>query len=218
MALIRLTLPDGTRLDARALLFDMDGVLVDSMATIERHLREWSELRGLDAEHVVATAPGRTNADLVALLTPHLDTRAEAERLARQEATDTEGMKACAGALETLDTLPKGTWAVVTSGHRAVAQARLGAAGLPIPDVMVTADDVRIGKPDPQGYSDAARQLGADPADCIVLEDAPSGIAAGRAAGMRTIEIRPVDATGAAAGGDHRVTDLGQLGVEVLAD
>lgn len=198
------------RLSCDALLFDMDGVLVDSLPTIERHLRDWSLEHGLDPAKVHELSGGRTTRELVQLVAPALDASAEEARLRVREVEDTAGISASPGARSLL--ADAGPWAVVTSGRRAVAEARLHAAGLPVPDVLVTADDVTAGKPDPQGYLQAARRLGAAPGRCVVLEDAAAGLAAGAAAGMTTIEIRLVP-TSRPRLGDHLLTGLDALRV-----
>ncbi|MGR4880548.1 HAD-IA family hydrolase [Streptomyces sp. LARHCF249] len=198
------------RLSCDALLFDMDGVLVDSLPTIERHLRDWSLEHGLDPAKVLALSGGRTTLELIELVAPGLDASAEEARLLVREVEDTAGISASPGASSIL--ADAGPWAVVTSGRRAVARARLTAAGLPIPDVLVTADDVTTGKPDPQGYLQAARRLGVAAGRCVVLEDAAAGLDAGAAAGMTTIEIRPLPTVRPRLG-DHLVTGLDALRV-----
>jgi sugar-phosphatase len=200
---------DGLRIDCRAVLFDMDGVLVDSLAVVERHLRHWATARGLDPARVVELSPGRTNADLVRLVAPGLDPKAETDFLIRQDEQDLRGITACAGAAELVSRLPTHAWAVVTSAYRAVAVNRLRYANLPTPATLITADDVARGKPDPAGYRAAATAVGVPPGDCVVIEDAASGIAAARAAGMPVIGV-------AASGRDRLpadvvVTSLAQL-------
>jgi mannitol-1-/sugar-/sorbitol-6-phosphatase len=184
-----LTVGGHHRLSCYAVLFDLDGVLIDSLATVDRHLRAWANWRGLDADHVVAMSPGRTNADLVGAVAPHLDGQRETAFLVRQDEEDLTGVFAHQGASALLAALPNTGWAVVTSAYRTVAEARLRHAGLPIPPVLVSADDVLVGKPDPSCYQAAAQALGVAPQDCLVIEDAESGIAAARAAGMRTIGV-----------------------------
>jgi sugar-phosphatase len=194
----------------KAVLFDMDGVLVDSLDNIERRLRAWAAGHGLDPQHVVDVSPGRTDAELVAELAPHLDAHAEARLMVEQEIVDTDGITACAGAAELIRRLPERSWAVVTSGHRPVALSRLRVAGLPVPRVLVTADDVRAGKPDPEGYLAAARRLRVPPADCLVIEDAAAGLHAAEAAGMRAMAISDGKG-GPYAPYDHLLTSLTQL-------
>lgn len=179
----------GPPLGCRAVLFDMDGVLVDSMALITRRLELWAEANGLPPALVVEASHGRTQVDLVRAVTPWLDPVDEARRLAAQEMEDVRHLRACPGALRLLGQLPAGAWAVVTSGYQAIAHARLAAARISRPDVLVCADDVTRGKPDPEGYLRAAAGLGVTPADVVVVEDAPAGVAAGRAAGCRVIGV-----------------------------
>jgi sugar-phosphatase len=174
----------------QAVLFDMDGVLVDSMALIEDQLRQWALQRGVDPQLVVDLSPGRTNAELVAQVAPHLDAVAEERLLLELEVSTAGEVAACPGALALVAQLPVGSWAVVTSGNRPVAQARLRAAGFGVPGVLVTADDVTVGKPDPQGYEMAARLLGVAVEACVVVEDAVAGLMAAAAAGIRAVAVQ----------------------------
>lgn len=173
----------------RAVLFDMDGVLVDSMALIEEQLRQWAREHGVDPQVLVDLSPGRTNAELVAQVASHLDAAAEERLLLEQEVATAGDVRACAGALELVAQLPARSWAVVTSGNRPVALARLRAAGFGEPPVLISADDVTAGKPDPQGYEMAARLLGVMPQACVVVEDAVAGLQAAAAAGMRAVAV-----------------------------
>lgn len=173
----------------RALLFDADGVLVDSDASVEVSWSRWALQWNLDPVAVLATVHGRRSIDTVALL---IDPDRQRQALAdvdRYEIEDAAAVTACPGAAELLGTLPTGSWAIVTSGTRALATARLTAAGLPIPRVLVTAADVPRGKPDPTGYRKAAQSLGLPAQDCVVLEDSPAGIAAGIAAGATVVGV-----------------------------
>jgi sugar-phosphatase len=176
-----------------ALLFDIDGTLVDSTAAVERVWRRWADEYGVDAEAVIAVSHGLRNEDAVARVLPEDQVPAATRRLTELELADLEGVVAIRGAAELLDALDGtgsgSTWAAVTSGPRDLMRARLAAAGLPAPPVLVTAEDVAVGKPDPQGYRAAAAALGADPARCVVVEDAPAGVAAGRGAGARVIAV-----------------------------
>lgn len=185
-----------TTLPCRAVLFDCDGVLVDSDASVISAWRRWAGDYGLDPDQVLGMVHGRRSADTVALLVEPAVQQAAVERIDRYEIDDAAGVRAIAGAAELLAAMPPGTLAVVTSGTQALARARLAAASVPVPEVLVTADDVERGKPDPESYTAAAAQLGVSPADAIVLEDADAGIAAGRAAGV-----------GAVVGVGGRITD-----------
>ena len=176
-------------LDAAAVLFDLDGVLVDSAAAIERSWRRWSAENGLPARAVLAACHGRPSAETIAAVAGHLDAAAEAARLEQRQAADTAGLTRCRGAARLLAALPPEHWAIVTSGSRPLAISRLRAARLPVPDVLVTADDVTEGKPAPEGYLRAAVRLGVPPGRCVVVEDSASGVRAGRAAGCRVIGV-----------------------------
>lgn len=172
-----------------AILFDMDGVLVDSMAQIESLLREWAADRGLEPESVVRLSHGRRDVDVVRLSAPHLNPTEEVAWIQQREVADATRIQALPGAHRLLSSVPVDRWAVVTSGPRAVAQARFRAAGLPMPNILVTSDDVANGKPDPEGYLQAARRLDKNPAQCLVVEDAPAGVTAARSAGMRVVGV-----------------------------
>jgi mannitol-1-/sugar-/sorbitol-6-phosphatase len=172
-----------------ALLFDLDGVLVDSAACVEATWHRWALRHALDPAAVITVAHGRRTIETVRLVAPHLAADAEAAALAAIESTTTEGVHEIAGARELLQTLPRGTWAIVTSGVRAVATLRIRHTGLPTPDVLICADEISNGKPDPEGYLTAARRLGVAPEACIVIEDTPAGVDAARAAGMRSIAV-----------------------------
>jgi sugar-phosphatase len=181
-------------IDAAAILFDCDGVLVDSAASVERAWRGWAAARGLDADDVMAIAHGRRTEDTLRELGFSADLAVEVDRVEGAEIADTSDVTVFPGAAAALATLPPEAWAVVTSGTRGLATARLAAAGLPLPAVLVTADDVAAGKPDPEGYLEAARRLGVPPADCLVIEDAPAGVQAALAAGMRVVALQTTHA------------------------
>jgi sugar-phosphatase len=198
-----------------ALLCDLDGVLVDSTAAIARVYRAWAARHGLDGDLVVATAQGRPSREVVRVCAPDLDAAAESAAIEAAHVGDQAGVVVIAGAAELLAETPAERIAVVTSCSDALAAARLRAAGLAVPRVLVTADMVARGKPDPEGYLRAASLLGAAPADCVVVEDAPAGVAAGRAAGMRVIGVLTSHGRGALEGADAYVEDL--RGVAALA-
>jgi sugar-phosphatase len=175
------------RVECDAILFDLDGVLIDSRICIVRHWREWAHQHGLDTAAIMQVAHGIRTVETMRLVAPHLDAEEEAERFTAYEVTDTEGVVAIEGASELLNKLPQDVWAIVTSGSKELAMARLRRAGLPIPHTLVTADDVKQGKPSPEPYLVAAKRLGIAPSRCVVVEDAPAGIEAARAAGMQVI-------------------------------
>ena len=172
-----------------AILFDLDGVLVDSAECVERTWREWSARHGLDADHVIRIAHGRRTVETVGIVAPHLVVADEVAALEGAESHATEGIYEVAGARELLERLPADAWAVVTSGIRSVATLRIRHTRLPMPRVLVCADEITRGKPDPEGYLTAAERLGKTPAECVVVEDAPPGLEAARAAGMQSIGI-----------------------------
>jgi sugar-phosphatase len=197
----------------QAILFDLDGVLVDSAECVERTWRNWASRHRLDPEHVIAFAHGRRTIETVRLVAPGLNAEAEVAELEAGEATKTEGIYEIETAREMVERLPVRRWAVVTSGIRAVAEFRLRHTRMPVPSVMICADEIARGKPDPEGYLAAAAQLGNAPADCIVIEDAPSGIAAARAAGMRVVAIASTFPPEQLTGADAVVERLGDLNV-----
>jgi sugar-phosphatase len=151
--------------------------------------------------------------DSVRALVPHADLDAEIARLIVQETTDTADVVALPGAAELLAALPPERWTVVTSGVRQVAEARLRAAGLPIPRHMVAADEITRGKPDPEGYLRGAEALGVAPADCVVVEDAPAGAEAARAAGAKLVALTTTHDAAAMAGADLVVPTLAAVAV-----
>jgi sugar-phosphatase len=189
----------------QALLFDLDGVLVDSLAAVNRSWRWWAARHGLDPEPFL-NSHGRPSRESIAELAPDLDADAEAALVDEREATDTEGLVALPGARAALAT--NGAKAIVTSGIRRLALARLQAAGLTPPEVLITADSVRHGKPSPEPYLLAAARLGVQPADCIVFEDAPAGVQAGKAAGMRVVALTTTVPPSELASADQIVPDL----------
>jgi sugar-phosphatase len=207
----------------RAILFDLDGVLVDSAECIERTWRKWAGRHGLDAERVISLAHGRRAIETVRLIAPELSADDELAALAASESTTSDGIYEIEGARALLEQLPPGGWGVVTSGIRAVAEFRIQHTRLPSPPVMICADEIARGKPDPEGYLLAAAQLGRSPEECIVIEDAPAGIESARAAGMRVLAIAvtyPRERMSAADAIVSRLTDfrVAQDGDEIQID
>ena len=172
-----------------AILFDLDGVLIDSSACITRNWAAWAAPHGIDVAAIMAVAHGVRSIETIREVAPHLDAEAEAARLLALEVADTDGVIAMPGAHSLLASLPDGAWTIVTSGNRELAAARLAAVGLPVPAQMVTADDVTQGKPAPEPYLLGARRLGVATDRCLVIEDAPAGIQAGRSAGIRVLGV-----------------------------
>ncbi len=173
----------------QALLFDLDGVLVDSTACVSRIWAAWARKHGLDPDYVVHVTHGQRTVETVAKVAPHLDAQHEADEIVAVELGDTQGLRVLPGAKALLESLPPDRYTIVTSGTRPLATKRLQAAGLPVPLRMITADDVAQGKPHPEPFLAGAKLLGFPAEQCVVFEDAPSGLLAARAAGMLTIAL-----------------------------
>ncbi len=173
----------------KAILFDLDGVLIDSTPAVARTWSAWAIQHGIDPEVAVEKAHGRRSIETIRTLTPDLDAQAENTIVERMEIEDKEGVVALPGARELLGSLPAGRFAIVTSATRALARARLSYAGLPTPQNMICADDVVNGKPSPEPYLKGAELLGFAPKDCLVIEDAPAGIRSARSAGARVLAV-----------------------------
>jgi sugar-phosphatase len=194
-------------------LFDLDGVLVDSTPAVTRVWAGWAREHGLEPDKVVRSAHGKPSIATIRELLPDADHEAENREVERREIADVEGVIPLPGAMELLQALPMERWAIVTSCTRALADVRIGAAGLPKPKHLVTATDVLRGKPDPEPYLKGAQILGVAAKDCLVLEDAPAGIRAGKAAGARVLALRTTasDAELQEAGADWIVDDCSEL-------
>jgi mannitol-1-/sugar-/sorbitol-6-phosphatase len=201
----------------QAILFDLDGVLVDSTACAGRIWKAWAREQGLDPERMVEIAHGRPTIETIRMVAPHLDAHIEADKVEELEVNDVEGLKALPGARELLTNLPPDRFAIVTSGSRRLATARLRAAGVPVPAKMITADDITNGKPKPEPYLKGAHLLGYKPQDCLVFEDAPAGIRSAKAAGITVIAFPttyPLDALSEA---DCIAESLAAVHFEILA-
>lgn len=172
-----------------AILFDLDGVLCDSTEAVDREWREWGARKGVDGDAIMAISHGVRTVEVIRRVAPHLDAEAEAAAIENHEAHDQRGVVVMPGALELVRSIPLGRWGVVTSGSRLLAENRLRHCGVPVPEVMVTSDDVVNGKPHPEPYLKGAALLGFRPEECLVIEDAPAGIASAKAGGMRVIGL-----------------------------
>jgi mannitol-1-/sugar-/sorbitol-6-phosphatase len=179
------------RFECSAVVFDLDGVLVDSTGYVEQQWRRWAASKGLSVEPFLRVCHGRRALETIRLAAPHLDAEAEVAAFAPEDEDEVAGqvLGPVDGAPRLLETLPAGSWAVATSGTRAVATDRLRRAGLPIPGVLICAEDVLRGKPSPDVYLLAAAGLGVVPKECLVVEDAPAGVEAARAAGMGVVAL-----------------------------
>jgi sugar-phosphatase len=200
--------------DCAAILFDLDGVLVDSTRSVTRQWRRWAEENNIDPQKVVEIAHGVRTIEIVRKLAPNLDATAEVIRIEKREADDQEGVAVMPGAAELLNAIPEGRWCVVTSGTRYLATARLKLANLPTPQVLVSANDVSKGKPDPEPYLMGANRLGINPAECLVIEDAPAGIRAAHAGGMKAIGITSTYPASELKEADAVVQNLAQIKVK----
>ena len=173
----------------RAVLIDLDGTLVDSAPRILRVWKGWSARNGIDFGEIVAVMHGRRSLDTIRIVAPWLPAEREVAALEAEEISDMQDVRIYPGAAELFSRLDGSPHAIVTSGSRLAAEARLKHVGLPIPAVLITADEIAAGKPAPDGYLLAARRLGIDPRACVVLEDSPVGVEAGRSAGMHVIGV-----------------------------
>jgi mannitol-1-/sugar-/sorbitol-6-phosphatase len=195
----------------RAVLFDLDGVLVESREATERVWVDWSAKNGIEVEKLRAAMHGVRSVEVVRALRPELDAVAEAEQIELRQAEDVDGLRAIRGATAALGALREDRVAVVTSATRPLAHARLDAVGIEAPAVVVYAGDVERGKPDPEGYLIAAARLGVDPAEALVVEDAPPGVEAGRAAGAATVAVTSTHAAAELSAADVVVETLEEL-------
>jgi mannitol-1-/sugar-/sorbitol-6-phosphatase len=205
-----------TAIRCSAVLFDMDGVLIDSTPAVARVWSRWAVEHGFDPETVVHRAHGRPSRTTIRELMPgvtDIDIDREDREVERMEIEDLDGVVLLPGARQLLNALPPNRWTIATSCTRSLAEVRLRAAGLPIPETMVTSSDVKIGKPDPEPYLKAAAKLGFAASDCIVVEDAPAGVIAGKAAGARVIAVLTTMSRGdlAKAGADWMVQNCADI-------
>jgi sugar-phosphatase len=199
------------QVECDAILFDLDGVLANSQAAIQRAWRLWAHQQQLDFDAVMKVSYGTRAADTIRQIAPWLDAEEESRRLLEIECNDLDGVVAIRGAVDLLPQLPTGSWAVATSGYRSLAIARLVHVGLPLPTVLVAAEDVHQGKPHPEPYLQAAARLGVDPRRTCVIEDAPAGIAAGKAAGASVIGVATTHPRQALLQADHLIEDLSDI-------
>lgn len=198
-----------------AILFDLDGVLIDSTRSVDRQWRAWAREKSIDEEKVMAIAHGVRTIEVIRAVAPHLDAVAEVRWLEGREAEDQVDVAVMPGAAELIGAIPDGRWCVVTSGTRYLASARLRLGGLPVPKVLVTADDVTNGKPHPEPYLKGAAGLGFKPEGCLVIEDAPAGIRSAHAAGMKAIGLASTYPASVLSDSDVVVDRLAQIRVSL---
>ncbi len=210
--------PSPVQIRCRGVLFDMDGILISSLGSVERSWTKWAQLRGIDPAYAVRIAHGRRAIETVALLRPDLDSEAELKAIEDLEIGDNEGLTVLPGVLELLSALPEDRWTVVTSATERLARARLAAGGIPAPKLLITANQVTRGKPHPEPFAAGAALLGAPAEDCVVFEDSSSGVQAGRAAGCTVVATtfsHPIESLEAA---HYLVADLTAVRVESEGD
>ena len=198
-------------LAAAAILFDMDGVLLDSRPVVERTWRRWAARHQVPVEPILRVAHGRRTWDTLREAVPALATRDEVAWLDAAELADFEGIRPIAGARELLSALPAARWTIVTSAGRELAERRLAAVGLELPASAISSEDITRGKPAPDGYRLAAARLGANPQACLVVEDAPPGIRAGKAAGARVLALTTTHAPNQLGDADLVLPDLSRV-------
>ena len=179
-----------TQVQCAVLLFDLDGVLINSTPAVARVWRKWAVERGFNPDEVVARAHGRPSLTTVREYLPNADHEAENREVERREIEDLDGVVPLPGALELLAGLPEDRWTIVTSCTRPLAQVRIRAAGLPLPKKLIPSNDIIRGKPDPEPYLKAASILGFPIAECVVFEDVPAGIRSGKSAGAKVIAFK----------------------------
>jgi mannitol-1-/sugar-/sorbitol-6-phosphatase len=201
-----------------AILFDLDGVLVNSAAVVERHWKEWADAHNVSFEYVTSVMHGRTSVGTIHIVAPHLDAELEGRSHDAREGGDTDGLEVYPSANSLLHALPPRVWAVVTSGNLGTASTRIRYGGFPTPPVLVTAEDVSRGKPDPEAYLLAASRLGVQPGRCVVVEDAPVGIEAAHAAGMKVIAVATTHAPQALADADIVAREIADVTVETQGE
>jgi len=202
-----------SKFSCAAILFDLDGVLVDSTRAVDREWREWAARKGVDGDAVMAIAHGVRTIEVIRRVAPHLDAETEAAAIENHEANHQTGVVIMPGALDLVRSIPERRWSVVTSGSRLLAQNRLRYCRLPLPGVLVTSDDVTNGKPHPEPYLKGAQGLGFRPEECLVVEDAPAGIQSARAAGMKVIGMASTYAANKLSGADAVIKGFQALSV-----
>ena len=206
------------RILCQALLFDMDGLLISSLGSVERSWTRWARMRGVDPAEVLRIAHGCRAIETVRALRPDLDSESELKVIEGFEMADGDGIAALPGVLELLAALPPNRWTVVTSATERLARARLAAGGVPPPEKLISAELVTQGKPHPQPFLAGAAALGFPPPQCVVFEDAPSGVKSGRAAGCTVVATPYSHPLNSLADAHYVVEDLRQVTAVPLPD
>ena len=207
-----------TELRVKGILFDMDGVLVRSEGSVDRAWTAWARRHGFEIGDTIMAAHGRRSIDTVRALRPDLDAEVENAFVENLEITDTEGLAIMPGVHALIESLPIERWTIVTSASRKLAIARLTAGNVPLPPSFVTGDDVLHGKPDPAPYRMGAALLGFATGECLVIEDASSGVASGKAAGCKVLAVAAREHWDLLAAADYRIESLVEVEVRVGCD
>ncbi|WP_263354997.1 HAD family hydrolase [Acidicapsa acidisoli] len=202
----------------KGVLFDMDGILISSLGSVERSWRTWGLARGIDPTTAIHTAHGCRAIETIRKLRPDLDDEAELKFIEDLEIADKEGLAVLPGVLDLLAALPAYRWTVVTSATERLARVRMAAGGIPVPKHITTADHVTNGKPHPEPYLRGAEILELDPRDCVVFEDSASGTKAGRAAGCTVIGTTFSHSVEELSAAHYLVTDLTGIKVELAPE
>jgi sugar-phosphatase len=200
------------------ILFDMDGILISSIGSVERSWKKWGEMRGLDGGLAIKAAHGKRAIDTIRLLRPDLDDREELELIENLEIADKDDLRVLDGVQRLLEQLPATRWAIVTSATERLARVRLEHAGIPVPEQMITGDMVTHGKPHPEPYLSGAELLGCRPEDCLVIEDSTSGAKAGREAGCKVLATLFTDSAESLSAADWIVQSLADVKAEASGD
>jgi sugar-phosphatase len=210
--------PSPALVRCQGILFDMDGILISSIGSVERSWTKWAEMRGVDPAYALSIAHGRRSIETVARLRPDLDAESENKVIEDLEIEDTDGVTVLPGVLDLLALLPTNRWTVVTSATEPLARVRLAAGRIPVPERIITAEQVSEGKPHPAPYLAGAAVLGFAPEECVVFEDAPAGVKSGRAAGCTVIASTFSHQASALNEAQYLIHDVTGVGVEALSD
>jgi mannitol-1-/sugar-/sorbitol-6-phosphatase len=200
----------------KGILFDMDGILISSLGSVERSWTKWALMRGVDPVYACRIAHGCRAIETIAVLRPDLDSEAELRVIEEIEIADGEGLSVLPGVLDLLASLPADRWTVVTSATERLASERLAASGIPVPERIITAESVTQGKPNPAPYLAGAALLGLRPEECVVVEDSESGAKAGRAAGCTVVATTFSHSVESLAAAHYLVEDLTGVSATIL--
>ncbi len=214
MALSKTSSP--VQIRCKGILFDMDGILISSIGSVERSWTRWARLRGMDPMYALSVAHGCRSIDTIAILRPDLDPDAETRMIEGFEIEDTDGVGVLPGVAALLAALPTDRWTVVTSATEPLARVRLAAGNIPLQEQMITSESVSAGKPDPAPYLAGAALLGLRPEECVVFEDAASGAKAGRAAGCTVVATTFSHSAASLGAAHYLIEDLKQIEVASL--